>query len=69
VRVDLNDCIYPIAMVVVEVESLVTWKWFLQTLVNDLGIDNTSPWTIMTDKQKVIIPRIHNTYSYLLLGD
>jgi hypothetical protein len=45
----------PIAMVVVEVESLVTWKWFLQTLVNDLGIDNTSPWTIMTNKEKVII--------------
>jgi hypothetical protein len=53
VRVDPNDCIYPIAMAVVEVESLVTWKWFLQTLVNDLGIDSISPWTIMTDKQKV----------------
>jgi hypothetical protein len=50
VGVDPNDCIYPIAMVVVEVESLATWKWFLQTLVEDLGIDNTSPWTIMTDK-------------------
>jgi hypothetical protein len=53
VGVDPNDCIYPIAMVVVEVESLATWKWFLQTLVEDLGIDNTSPWNIMTDKQKV----------------
>jgi hypothetical protein len=50
VGVDPNDCIYPIAMAVVEVESLATWKWFLQTLVEDLGIDNTSPWTIMTDK-------------------
>ena len=53
VGVDPNDCIYPIAMAVVEVECLVTWKWFLETLVSDLGIDNTSPWTIMTDKQKV----------------
>jgi hypothetical protein len=42
-------------MAVVEVEDLVTWKWFLQTLVQDLGIDNTTPWTIMSDKQKVII--------------
>jgi hypothetical protein len=55
VGIDPNDCIYPIAMAVVEVEDLVTWKWFLQTLVQDLGIDNTTPWTIMSDKQKVII--------------
>ena len=53
VGIDPNDCIYPIAMAVVEVESLCTWKWFLQTLKSDLGIDNTFPWTIMTDKQKV----------------
>lgn len=53
VGVDPNDCIYPIAWAVVEVESLMTWKWFLETLKNDLGIDNTTPWTIMTDKQKV----------------
>jgi len=53
VGVDPNDCIYPIAMAIVEVECLVTRKWFLETLVSDLGIDNTSPWTIMTDKQKV----------------
>ena len=53
VGMDPNDCIYPIAMAVVEVESLATWKWFLETLVSDLGIDNTTLWTIMTDKQKV----------------
>jgi hypothetical protein len=38
---------------VVEVESLATWKWFLKTLKEDLGIDNTYLWTFMTDKQKV----------------
>jgi hypothetical protein len=54
VGIDPNDCIYPIAFAVVEVESLVTWKWFLQTLKEDLGIENTYPWTIMTDKQKVL---------------
>ena len=43
VGIDPNDCIYPVAMGVVEVESLVTWKWFLQTLKDDLGIDNTYP--------------------------
>jgi hypothetical protein len=53
VGMDPNDCIYPIAIVVVEVESLATWKWFLKTLKEDLGIDNTYLWTFMTDKQKV----------------
>jgi hypothetical protein len=53
VGIDPNDCIYPIAIAVVEVESKATWKWFLQTLKEDLGIINTYPWTVMTDKQKV----------------
>ncbi|CAN6164305.1 unnamed protein product [Urochloa humidicola] len=62
VGIDPNDCIYPIAMAVVEVESLVTWKWFLETLKNDLGIDNTTPWTIMTDKQKGLIPAVQKVF-------
>jgi len=53
VGIDPNDCIYPIAIAVVEVESKATWKWFLQTLKENLGIINTYPWTVMTDKQKV----------------
>ena len=40
-------------MAVVEIESFASWEWFLQTLKDELGIDNTYPWTIMTDKQKV----------------
>jgi hypothetical protein len=53
VGVDPNNCIFPIAMAYVEVEEKDTWIWFLKTLKEDLGIDNTYPWTIMTDKQKV----------------
>jgi hypothetical protein len=53
VGMDPNDCIFPIAMAVVEVESMKTWTWFLQSLKQDLKIDNTYPWTIITDKQKV----------------
>ena len=53
VGIDPNDCIYPIAVAVVEVECKESWKWFLNTLKDDLGIQNTYPWTIMTDKQKV----------------
>jgi hypothetical protein len=48
-----NECIYPIAVGVIEVESISTWKWFLATLKNDLNILNTGPYTIMSDKQKL----------------
>ena len=44
VGIDPNDSIYPIALVVVEIESKASWKWFLQTLkTGDLGIVNTYP--------------------------
>ena len=59
-----NDCIYPVAFAVVEVEDTKNWKWFLKTLKQDLGIVNTSPWTIMSDKKKV---RPIHLFSYLLL--
>jgi hypothetical protein len=32
VGIDPNDCIFPVAFVVVEVEDTKTWRWFLQTL-------------------------------------
>jgi hypothetical protein len=53
VGVDPNDCIYPIAFGLVEVECTSSWEWFLNNLKDDLNITNTSPWTIMSDKQKV----------------
>ncbi|KAM0912301.1 hypothetical protein ACQ4PT_012972 [Festuca glaucescens] len=53
VGMDPNDCIFPIAIAAVEVEDTNSWKWFLETLKGDLGIINTTPWTIMSDKQKV----------------
>jgi hypothetical protein len=55
VGVDPNDCIFPIALAIVEVEDTNTWKWFLSTLKEDLGIENTRPWTFMSDRQKVMI--------------
>ena len=55
IGMDPNDCIFPVAMAVVEVEDTSSWRWFLTALKQDLGIINTSPWTIMSDKQKVSI--------------
>jgi hypothetical protein len=49
-------------MAVVEVECLASWKWFLENLKEDLGIENTTPWTIMTDKQKDLIPAVQQTF-------
>ena len=53
IGMDPNDCIYPVAFAVVQIENTEGWKWFLSALKEDLGIMNTSPWTIMSDKQKV----------------
>jgi hypothetical protein len=55
VGIDPNDCIYPVSMGLVEVECTSSWEWFLTTLKWDLKIINTSPWTIMSDKQKGLI--------------
>ena len=67
VGIDPNDCIFPIAIASVEVEDTSTWTWFLETLKNDLGIINTTPWTIMSDKQKVLpIPNRSSRINLLL---
>ena len=54
--------IFPTAYAVVEVESKATWKWFLETLKQDLNIQNTYPWTIMTDKKKGLIPAVQEVF-------
>ncbi|KAM0880438.1 hypothetical protein ACQ4PT_033578 [Festuca glaucescens] len=43
------------AFAVVEVEDTETLRWFLQTLKQDLGIENTYPWIVMSDMQKGLI--------------
>jgi hypothetical protein len=58
VGIDPNDCIYPIAFGLVEVECTSSWEWFLSNLKDDLNITNTSTWTIMSDKQKVCLVHI-----------
>ncbi|KAK1666822.1 hypothetical protein QYE76_054981 [Lolium multiflorum] len=62
VGIDPNDCIFPIAMGMVEVECTSSWEWFLTTLRDDLNITNTSPWTIMSDRQKGLINAVEKVF-------
>ncbi|KAK8674102.1 hypothetical protein V6N13_112400 [Hibiscus sabdariffa] len=56
VGVDANDCIFPIAYAVVEIENTDTWKWFINLLSKDINIENQHSWTWMSDRQKIICP-------------
>ncbi|KAM0886359.1 hypothetical protein ACQ4PT_029736 [Festuca glaucescens] len=62
VGIDPNDCIYPITFGLVEVECTSSWEWFLTTLRDDLNITNTSPWTIISDKQKGLIKAVTKVF-------
>ncbi|KAM0914817.1 hypothetical protein ACQ4PT_011247 [Festuca glaucescens] len=62
---DPNDCIFPVAFAIVEVENTSSWKWFLTALKQDLGIVNTAPWTIMSDKQKGLINAVTELFPWL----
>ncbi|XP_034204500.1 uncharacterized protein LOC117618861 [Prunus dulcis] len=58
VGVDGNNGLYPVAYAVVEMESKISWIWFLQLLIEDLQIENGKAWVFMSDKQKGLIPAI-----------
>ncbi|GKU86142.1 hypothetical protein SLEP1_g706 [Rubroshorea leprosula] len=63
VGIDANDCIYLIAVAVVELENRESWEWFLELLKVDLEIVNSQGYTFMFDKQKATYEKI---YSYLI---
>ncbi|CAH9129084.1 unnamed protein product [Cuscuta epithymum] len=49
---DANNNMYPIAWAIVEIENTSSWAWFIELLKHDLEIDDTSPWTVISDQQK-----------------
>ncbi|KAM3190289.1 hypothetical protein ACQJBY_068460 [Aegilops geniculata] len=55
IGMDLNDCIFPVAFAIVDIENTKSWRWFLTALKQDLHIVDTSLRTIMSDKQKVSV--------------
>ncbi|KAI8548880.1 hypothetical protein RHMOL_Rhmol07G0308400 [Rhododendron molle] len=58
VGIDANNQSFPFAYAVAESETKETWTWFLELVVEDLQIQNTSAWTFMTDKQKGLVPAL-----------
>lgn len=56
---DGDNRIFPIAWAVVEVEDNPNWLWFVQLLKNDLGLDDGSNCTIISDKHRVSLCYIY----------
>ncbi|XP_078430826.1 uncharacterized protein LOC144702665 [Wolffia australiana] len=49
---DGNNQMFPIAWAVVEGENEDSWTWFIELLIQDLGIAGGIGWTFMSDQQK-----------------
>ncbi|CAL9026234.1 unnamed protein product, partial [Prunus brigantina] len=63
VGVDPNNGMYHIAYAMAEVENYETWSWFYQLLAEDLGIENSTGYVFITDKQKGLIDAVHDHFS------
>lgn len=50
---DGNNQMFPIAWAVVEIENQSCWTWFLTILLEELGINDGSGFTFISDQQKV----------------
>ncbi|KAF2300758.1 hypothetical protein GH714_015588 [Hevea brasiliensis] len=62
VAIEPNDCIFPLAYVVVRIECGESWKWFLDMLKNDLQMHNSFSWTFISDKQKGLIGAVSELF-------
>lgn len=51
---DANNGIYPIAWAVVCVENKENWRWFLDLLIDDLGLNLGYGYSVISDQHKVI---------------
>ncbi|CAH1436434.1 unnamed protein product [Lactuca virosa] len=58
VRRDANNHIFPIAWAVVCVENKENWKWFLENLKDDLGMDNGFGIALMSDQHKGLLEAV-----------
>lgn len=63
VGIDPNNGFYPIAYTATEGENGSAWCWFLSILRDDLGIEKSEEWTLMSDKQKGLIQACELVFS------
>ncbi|KAK3206986.1 hypothetical protein Dsin_021032 [Dipteronia sinensis] len=62
IGIDADNSYYLIAYAVVERESYVTWKWFLEFLKIDLNLNQPFSITFMTHKQNGLIEAINELW-------
>nr|GMC95928.1 uncharacterized protein LOC109185560 [Ipomoea batatas] len=63
VGVDGDNCMFPIAFATVEGELKDSRVWFLQQLDSDFNIaNNPHAWTIISDKQKGLLPAVEQLF-------
>lgn len=57
VGTDGNDDMFPIAYAAAEAENKSSWEWFIKLLIDDIyvGSGEGRGWTIMSDRQKVLL--------------
>ena len=51
---DADECLYPLAFALVEIENTHHWKWFIECLKTSLDLEDGSRITMMSDMQKVM---------------
>nr|GMC60104.1 uncharacterized protein LOC109174707 [Ipomoea batatas] len=63
IGLDADNSMFPVAFAVVEGELRDTWSWFLKLLDNDLNLSNNpGAWTIISNKQKGLIPAVEELF-------
>ncbi|XP_012827986.1 PREDICTED: uncharacterized protein LOC105949246 [Erythranthe guttata] len=57
--IDPNNGMFPICYCVTEDEHKRSWTWFVELLIEDIGIYEQEKWTIISDRQKGLLPAIY----------
>ncbi|XP_075098045.1 uncharacterized protein LOC142175360 [Nicotiana tabacum] len=52
---DENNQMFPLAIAVVESECKESWTWFLESLIDQIGVPEEKGWTFMSDQQKGLL--------------
>ncbi|CAN0917880.1 hypothetical protein LINGRAHAP2_LOCUS30565 [Linum grandiflorum] len=65
---DGNNQMFPIAWAVVEGENRNSWNWFINLLQEQLGLDDGTGWSIISDQQNVSVLNIFSITVSLLMN-